>query len=114
MTSTDLERAADILENFAEHWTVCGDDTEAQHKLVKLIVKRVYVSGDEVVAMTLRSDYHIVLGHKLNGPTEVPVDPYVYSSGSDGGGTLSGYVLWGEQSEYRRFLEAVFGLGRAA
>jgi hypothetical protein len=26
--------------------------------------------------MTLRSDYHIVLGHKLNGPTEMSVDPY--------------------------------------
>ena len=36
------------------------------------------------VAMTLRSDYHIVLGHKLNGPTQVPVDSYVYASGSDG------------------------------
>jgi hypothetical protein len=71
----DLERAADLLVNFREHWKACADDTEAQHKLVKLIVKRVYVSGEEVVAMTLRSDYHIVLGHKLNGPTKVPVDP---------------------------------------
>ena len=80
----DLERAADLLANFKEHWEACGGDTEAQHRLVKLIVKRVYVRGKEVVAMTLRSDYHIVLGHKLNGPTEVPVDPYVSASGSDG------------------------------
>lgn len=36
------------------------------------------------MAMTLRSDYHIVLGHKLNGPTEVPVDPFIYTIGSDG------------------------------
>ncbi len=89
----DLERAADLLANFREHWEACGDDTEAQHKLVKLIVKRVYVRGDEVVAMTLRSDYHIVLGHKLNGPTEVPVDPYVYTSGSDGHRPLVGCVI---------------------
>jgi hypothetical protein len=80
----DLERAADLLENFEEHWEACHGDPEAQHRLVKLIVKRAYVRDDEVVAMTLRSDYHIVLGHKLNGPTEVPVDPYVYTNGSDG------------------------------
>jgi hypothetical protein len=110
----DLERAADLLANFREHWEACGDDTEAQHKLVKLIVKRVYVRDDEVVAMTLRSNYHIVLGHKLNGPTEVPVDPYVYTSGSDGHGTLGGYVIWGKQSGYRRLLEAVFSLKPAA
>jgi hypothetical protein len=79
----DLERAADLLENFTEHWAACGDDKEAQHKLVKLIVKRLYVRDHEVVAMTLRSDDHIVLGHKLNGPTQVPVDPYVSTSGSD-------------------------------
>jgi len=89
----DLERAADLLENFTEHWEACGDDTEAQHKLVKLIVKRVYVKDDEVVAMTLRSDYHIVLGHKLNGATQVPVDPYVYTSRSDGHRSLSSSIL---------------------
>ncbi|NLF78907.1 MAG: recombinase family protein [Chloroflexi bacterium] len=101
----DLERAADLLANFREHWEACGDDTEAQHKLVKLIVKRAYVRGDEVVAMTLRSDYHIVLGHKLNGPTEVPVDPYVYTSGSDGRRSLSGSilkVLFVSPAEYRK------------
>jgi hypothetical protein len=88
--------------NFREHWEACADDTEAQHKLVKLIVKRVYVSGEEVVAMTLRSDYHIVLGHKLNGPTEVPVDPYVYTSGSDGHRPLVGCVI--ATGRFRLFL----------
>ena len=43
-----------------------------------------YVEGEKVVAMTLKSDYHIVLGHKMNGPTEVTVDPYLYTNGSDG------------------------------
>ena len=84
----DLERAADLLENFADHWTVCEDDTEAQYNLIKLIVKRVYVLDEEVVAMTLRSDYHVVLGHKLDGPTEVPIDLFVYNHGSDGGRAL--------------------------
>jgi len=71
---------------------------------VKLIVKRVYVRGEEVVAMTLRSDYHIVLGHKLNGPTEVPVDPYVYTSGSDGLGTLTDCAVFTRQSKTYRFV----------
>ncbi|MFC1961275.1 recombinase family protein [Chloroflexota bacterium] len=79
----DLERAADILENFKKHWEACGEDAEAQHRLVKLIVKRVYVLDKEIVAVTLRSDYHVVLGHKLNGPTEMSVDP-LYTHGSDG------------------------------
>jgi hypothetical protein len=34
----DLERAADILQNFANHWEACGDDTDAQHRLVKLLI----------------------------------------------------------------------------
>ena len=59
----DLERAADLLANFREHWEACGSDTEAQHRLIKLIVERVYVQGEAVVAMTLCADYHIVLGH---------------------------------------------------
>lgn len=64
--------------------------------------------------MTLRSDYHIVLGHKLNGPTEVPVDPFIYTSGSDGHGTLGGYVLFAVNSDYRRLVEAVFTLKQTA
>jgi hypothetical protein len=35
-------------------------------------------------------------------------------SGSDGLGTLGGYVIWGEQSEYRRVVETVFSLKQAA
>ena len=100
----DLERAADLLENFSEHWEACGDDTEAQHKLVKLIVKRVYVQDDEVMAMTLRSDYHIVLGHKLNGPTEVPVGPFIYTIGSDGLGTLTDRVVFTWKTKQYRFV----------
>ena len=80
----DLERAADLLANFGEHWRACGDDKTAQRQLIMLIVKRVYVLDEEIVAVTLPSDYHVVLGHKLNGPTEVSVDPYLYTSGSDG------------------------------
>ncbi len=52
-----------------------------------------YVEGEYVVAMTLKSDYHIVLGHKMNGSTEMTVDPYLYTSGSDGGGTHTCYCF---------------------
>lgn len=80
----DLERAADILQNFAKYWANCGDDPEAQHRLIKLIIERVYVQDEEVVAMTLKADYHVVLGHKANEPTEFTIDSSVYTCGSDG------------------------------
>ncbi len=80
----DLERAADLLEHFADHWEDLKDDPSGQHELVKLIVERVYIDGKSVVAMTLRSNYHLVLGHKVNGPTDFTVDPLAYTSGSDG------------------------------
>src|SRR5260221_5039669 len=63
----DLQRAVDILQDFGKHWDACNCDPEAENRLVRLIVERVYVEGERVVAMTLKSDYHIVLGHKMNG-----------------------------------------------
>lgn len=89
----DLERAADVLANFRTHWEACGSDVEAQHRLIKLIVERVYVRDEQVVAMTLRSDYHVVLGHNMNGSTEMEVDPYVYMDGSDGRRSLLCTIL---------------------
>ena len=59
-------------------------DEEGRHELVKLIVEKVYVQDDKVVAMTLRSNYHLVLNHKTNGPTEFSVDPSFVTCGSDG------------------------------
>ena len=80
----DLEVAADMLANFGEHWDACGGDTEKEHELVKLIIERVYVQEDQVVAMTLKANYHFVLGQNAKGPTAISVDPSVYTSGSDG------------------------------
>ena len=79
----DLERAADLLENFQVHWKKLDGNPEAQHELIKLIVERVYIRDEKVVAMTLRSNYHLVLGHNVNGPTYHQVDP-LYAHGSDG------------------------------
>ena len=80
----DLEQAANLLGEFGKHWERLKEDPEAQRDLVKLIVQRVYMDGKDVVAMTLCSNYHLVLGHNTNGPTEFSVDPFVYTSGSDG------------------------------
>ena len=91
--SNDLERAVDLLTNFTTHWSACGDDTEAQSEFIKQIVERVYVQDKQVVAMTLRSNCHLVLGHKINEPTEYTVDPFIsgisadselFTSGDDG------------------------------
>lgn len=73
----DLERAVDLLDNFTVHWNVCDADVEEQAALVRQIVERVYIQGKEVVAMTLRSNCHLVLGHKINGPTAYTVDPFI-------------------------------------
>ncbi|HRW06045.1 MAG TPA: recombinase family protein [Caldilineaceae bacterium] len=87
--TNELEKAADLLDNFEKYWNACGDNSEAQHELVKQIVERVYVQGKEVIAMTLHSNCHLVLGHKTNEPTEYSVDPFLSgeifaTSGSDG------------------------------
>ena len=73
----ELEKTADLLENFADHWERLEGDEEGRHELVKLIVDRVYVEDETVVAMTLKSNYHLVLGHNAKEPTECSVDPYV-------------------------------------
>ena len=85
--TNELEQAADMLANFHRHWERLEGDEESRHDLVKLIVERVYVEDDRVVAMTLRSNYHLVLNHKTNEPTEFSVDSRLFAGGSDGGRT---------------------------
>ncbi len=100
ISNDDLERAVDMLENFGSHWQACKGDPEAQHRLVALIVERVYVQDEEVVAMTLKADYHVVLGHKLNGSTEISVEPSVYTCGIDGVRARSGYTVLISRENY--------------
>jgi site-specific DNA recombinase len=85
----DLEQAADLLENFKFHWERLEGDDKGQQELVSLIVERIYVADREVKVVTLRSNYHLVLGHKTNGPTYQQVDPFLYQYGSDGDGPLT-------------------------
>ena len=83
----ELEQTADMLKNFRSHWERLEGDEESRHDLVKLIVERVYVQDDRVLAMTLRSNYHLVLNHNTNEPTEFSVDSSLSAGGSDGGRT---------------------------
>lgn len=70
----ELERAADILNNFTTYWGQTGDDRAAQERLVKMIVARVWVRGQQVVAISLRPNYHVTVGLKSEKPTELEVD----------------------------------------
>ena len=90
----ELQQAVDMLENFTAHWERLEGDDESRHDLVKLIVHRVYVVDEKVVAMTLHSNYHLVLNHKTNRPTEFTVDPIGYTYGSDGVGHSRVKLWW--------------------
>jgi hypothetical protein len=85
----DLERVVDMLRNFKKHWDACHGDVEEQHKLVKLIMERIYVQDNHVAAIMLKADYHIVLGHNANEPTEFSIDSFVSTNGDDGGQFLA-------------------------
>ena len=74
----DLDRAVDMLNNFDQFWNECEGDIERQRRLLSLILERVYVDGQNVKAITLKSDYHFVLGHNANEPTYTEVDPKDY------------------------------------
>jgi hypothetical protein len=101
----DLEQAADLLENFKAHWDRLEGDDDGRYDLVNLIVERVYVQDDKIVAMTLRSNYHLVLNHKANGPTYFEVDP-LYAHGSDGLGNPAGCrcMIWASRADYSRII----------
>ena len=77
LETNQLERAVDLLDNFASHWRQCENDVEAQTILLNQIIERVYVRGEKVVAITLRSNCHLVVAEKINGSTEYSVDPFI-------------------------------------
>lgn len=83
----ELERAVDILANFRHYWDSCNGDPDAQYRLIKLIVERVYVQDEDVVALTLKADYHVVMGHKTKEPTTIVAGSNSYRDGGDGSRT---------------------------
>ena len=113
----ELQQAADMLENFSVHWERLEGNDESRHDLVKLIVHRVYVLDENVVAMTLHSNYHLVLNHKTNGPTEFSIDPLGYTYGSDGDGALTckimvvmflpRYIVQNQMSEFASYTDTL-------
>ncbi len=70
----ELERSADLLENFSEHWRATKGNRKKQRELIHLIVSRVWVRGDRVVAISLRPNCHIALGLESEKSTEFEVD----------------------------------------
>lgn len=56
---------------------------------MNLYVERGYIDKDAVVKMTLKSNYHLVLGHNAKGPTKYSVDPSLHADGSDGSRPLT-------------------------
>jgi hypothetical protein len=69
----ELEIAADVLANFADHWDAAGDDRKRQKELLQLIVARVWVRDAKVVALSLRPNYHVTVGLDSEKPTELSV-----------------------------------------
>ncbi len=69
----DLEVAADMIKNFTIHWNALDDDRKAHQQLIQMIVSRVWVRDEKVVALSLRPNYHITLGLESEKPTEVLV-----------------------------------------
>ncbi|MBV7336875.1 recombinase family protein [Chloroflexi bacterium TSY] len=67
-------RGADILANFAIHWAKCGNDLIKQMNLLEQIVERVYIQTNRVVAVTLRSNCHIVFDQ--NGNANYSASPF--------------------------------------
>ena len=61
------------MENFRTHWEAGKGDRKQQAELKKLIVGRVWVKNDQVVALSLRPNYHVSLGLESTKPTEIPV-----------------------------------------
>ena len=75
---TELEQALHLLTHFSQHWNKLEDQLEEQHELLKLIIKRVYVVEDSVVAITLRSNLHLELGGNEKGSIEISIDPFCH------------------------------------
>ncbi len=70
----ELRIAADVLENFEAHWDATKGDRKAQQDLINLIVARVWVKDGDVVAMSLRPNYHITVGLENTKSTELSLD----------------------------------------
>lgn len=69
VSTTDLENCVGVLRNFRELWEDAAGDVEKQKKLLGTVVQRIYIKGDSLKAVTLNSNYHLVMGHNVKEPT---------------------------------------------
>ena len=74
----ELERAADLLENFSAHWEAIAGDRKAQEALIHLIVARIWVRDEQMVAISLRPNYHITLGLDSEKPSERGEEGFIH------------------------------------
>ena len=70
----DLEKAANILNNFEQHWKSIAHDKQAQEKLIKMVVARVWVKDDDVMSLSLHPHFHVAIGLESTTSTEVDAD----------------------------------------
>jgi hypothetical protein len=89
----DLALAVDLLTNFEEHWKAVEDNPNEQERLLRLMLVRVWVVDDQVMEISLRPNFHIVVGLDQKRPTQVEVDPVSYQNGSDGSGSMACIAL---------------------
>ncbi len=70
----ELMQAADLLENFRTYWNQCDqveNPKEARKQLLAKIVERVFVYGDQILAIVLYGDFAVLLGENKIAPSEV-------------------------------------------
>jgi len=65
--------------------------------LINLIVGRVWIRGENIVALSLRSNYHVTVRLGSEKSTEISVDYsggiLLYPGGSDGVRSLAGFLI---------------------
>ncbi len=55
-----------------------------ERELFKMIRECLFVWGEQVVALTLHSNFPMILGHKVKEPTPIQGDSCSYTDGNEG------------------------------
>jgi hypothetical protein len=70
----ELHEAADLIQHFRSYWDQCAqvdDPEEARQQLLAKIVDQVFVYDDQVVAIALHGDFHVILDDGETMPLEI-------------------------------------------
>ena len=60
----ELVRSLETLSRFSDELSVCNDDVEKQHRLLKKFIQRVSVSGERVVEISVKDGLRVIIGDK--------------------------------------------------